>query len=367
MVAVEFSGITREYAWDRIESGSSFRRVVGVPQGDIRQLAHREVRRCLRAVFDEIRPSVVAVNGWSAPDALAVLGWASERQVPVVMMSDTTSWDFRRSLVKEWVKRRLVGQAQAGLVGGAAHAAYIQKLGMPASSVFTGYDVVDNEHFLRMADHSRSCGRPQHLPKRPYFLASSRFIPKKNLARLLEGFAVYRRTIGDQAWELVLLGDGGLRPELERQRDLLGLRSDVRMPGFKQYGDLIDFYAWAGAFVHASTTEQWGLVVNEAMASGLPVLVSERCGCALDLVQHGVNGFTFDPYDVGALGRLLCEISSDTCDRAAMGRESQTAISRWTPEAFAFNLERAAETALRAPRTRAGLADRALRWAVALR
>jgi 1,2-diacylglycerol 3-alpha-glucosyltransferase len=54
----------------------------------------------------------------------------------------------------------------------------------------------------------------------------------------------------------------------------------------------------ASAFIQASTTEQWGLVVNEAMASGLPVLVSERCGCAPDLVKNGVNGYTFDPYDI---------------------------------------------------------------------
>ena len=81
------------------------------------------------------------------------------------------------------------------------------------------------------------------------------------------------------------------------------------MPGFKQYDELPIYYGLAGAFIHASTTEQWGLVVNEAMAAGLPVIVSERCGCAPDLVENGRNGFTFDPYDVDALTHLMLKMA----------------------------------------------------------
>src|SRR5207244_4064698 len=103
----------------------------------------------------------------------------------------------------------------------------------------------------------------------------------KNLPRLLEAFAGYRRLAGDAAWELVLLGDGPLRPELVALLKDLELDGHVLLPGFKQYDELPAYYGLAGAFIHASTTEQWGLVVNEAMASGLPVLVSDRCGCAL--------------------------------------------------------------------------------------
>ncbi len=65
------------------------------------------------------------------------------------------------------------------------------------------------------------------------------------------------------------------------------------LPGFKPYDELPVYYALANAFVHASTSEQWGLVVNEAIATGLPVIVSNRCGCAPELVNG--NGFTFDP------------------------------------------------------------------------
>ena len=136
---------------------------------------------------------------------------------------------------------------------------------------------------------------------------------------MLEAYALYRARTADDHWRLVITGDGKLRPSLMRRIDELGMAGDVLLPGFKQYDELPIYYGLASAFVHASTTEQWGLVVNEAMAAGLPVLVSNRCGCAPDLVQDGVNGFTFDPYDVDRLAELMLKVSSGECDRDGHG------------------------------------------------
>jgi 1,2-diacylglycerol 3-alpha-glucosyltransferase len=107
----------------------------------------------------------------------------------------------------------------------------------------------------------------------------------------------------------VLLGDGPLKETLFHQVARMGLTDRVRFPGFKQYDELPIFYGLASAFIHASSSEQWGLVVNEAMASRLPVLVSERCGCAPDLVQNGVNGFTFDPFDIKNITDRMLQLS----------------------------------------------------------
>jgi glycosyltransferase involved in cell wall biosynthesis len=110
----------------------------------------------------------------------------------------------------------------------------------------------------------------------------------------------------------------------------------VYLPGFRQIGELPRFYAHAGAFVHASTTEQWGLVVNEAMASGLPVLVSNLCGCAPELVVEGINGFTFDPRDVDELARGMRRIASmDESERAGLASAGQRRVSAWGLERFA--------------------------------
>jgi glycosyltransferase involved in cell wall biosynthesis len=247
---------------------------------------------------------------------------------------------------------------QAGLVGGTSHAEYLAELGLPRERIFLGWDVVDNEHFRAGADAARAAPHPAGLPA-DYFLASSRLIPRKNLLTLLDAYAAYRAQAGPGAWALVILGDGMQRGELERHRDRLGLAGDVRMPGFKPYGELPTYYAFAGAFILPSETEQWGLVVNEAMAAGVPVIVSDRCGCARHLVENGRNGFTFPPGDAEQLTRLLRHVAGD-CDRAALGRRSREIIADWSPARFADGLGRAVEAAGTAPVPRPRLAD----WAI---
>jgi glycosyltransferase involved in cell wall biosynthesis len=237
-------------------------------------------------------------------------------------------------------------------------------LGMKADRIFPGYDAVDNGHFAAGAKSIRSDpgARARFGLPDQYFLASNRFIPKKNLPGLLRGFAHYRKTTNRLPWDLVLLGDGPLRGEVEQLIHELHLTGAVHLPGFKQYCDLPAYYGLASAFVHASTTEQWGLVVNEAMAAGLPVIIADRCGCAPDLVQEGVNGFTFDPNDSSALAKFMLKISSGEVDLAAFGTASQRIIASWGPDTFAANFWRSAETAITTPAVPSRLVDRALLW-----
>jgi glycosyltransferase involved in cell wall biosynthesis len=163
----------------------------------------------------------------------------------------------------------------------------------------------------------------------------------------------------------VLIGDGALRPRIEAEVQALGLDDVIHMPGFKQNHELPAWYGLADAFVHASTTEQWGLVVNEAMASGLPVLVSNRCGCAPDLVQDGGNGFTFDPGDVEELAGLMQRVAAMSDERRrAMGRASERIIADWGPERFADGLMQAVQVALSRPPPKASWLDRSLLWAL---
>jgi glycosyltransferase involved in cell wall biosynthesis len=325
---------------------------------------------------------VVAIPGWSFRGVLVVLQWCLKHRIPVVVMSESTVWDEPRMAWKEAVKRRMVALSSAALVGGKPHKDYMVKLGMPAERVFLGYDAVDNGYFSAKAEEVRSAkcevrskfGLPEN-----YFLASARFIEKKNLARLIEAYGLYRKKAqklkteilkaGDgnrksEIWDLVLLGDGALRESLCALRSALGLDACVHLPGFKQYPDLPAYYGLAKAFIHASTKEPWGLVVNEAMASGLPVLVSNRCGCAADLVQEGVNGFTFDPYNIGQLADLMLKISAFNFPLSAFGSESQRIISQWGPDRFAQGLEAAAKCALQVGPKQAGLFDKLLLWAL---
>jgi glycosyltransferase involved in cell wall biosynthesis len=230
---------------------------------------------------------------------------------------------------------------------------------------------VDNEHFARRASVVRGLAQEAKanysLPQY-FFLASARLIEEKNLSRLVEAYARYRTLVpkaenGEpqmQIWDLVLLGDGPLRPALESQRSGLKLDGHLHLPGFKQYDELPNYYALARAFILPSIFEPWGLVVNEAMASGLPVLVSSHCGCAAELVREGRNGFTFDPRDVGALAQLMVKTSAPNFPLAEFGLASRAIVGNWGPERFAQGLNAAAMRAIAAGPLRPSLLQRLL-------
>ncbi len=244
---------------------------------------------------------------------------------------------------------------------------------MPPERVFTGYDVVDNEYFRQKAEEVRSQRsevRQKYALPENYFLASARFVEKKNLSKLIEAYAEYSRgseirsqksevSNNKAPWDLVVLGDGPVKADLCRLISDLRLNEHMHLPGFEPYDELPVYYALANAFVHASTTEQWGLVVNEAIASGLPVIVSDRCGCVPELING--NGFTFDPTNEHELTARLLEVASlSDEERKRLGDNSYRIAANFAPERFGEGLERAASAAMGIPQKRFGVIDRAL-------
>ena len=357
VVAIETSGADNTYAWDVITGTDGFERVTLFENADAHKQPTHKIARRMIVALEKIRPQVVVVPGWADSAALAALQWCGRHQIPTIIMSESTAWDETRCAWREAVKGRIVRLGSAALVGGTPHKDYLKQLGMPAERVFLGYDAVDNRHFADKVAEVRSqkseVEKKYELPEN-YFLASARFIEKKNLTHLIEAYARYRQLAqkteagnqNSEMWHLVLLGDGPLRPDLCRLISGLRLQDSIHLPGFKQYPDLPAYYGCAQAFIHASTTEQWGLVVNEAMASCLPVLVSTRCGCAQDLVLDGVNGFTFDPCDVEQLTQLMLRISDFRFPISEFGTASARIIANWGPERFAQGLTAAVEKAV---------------------
>jgi glycosyltransferase involved in cell wall biosynthesis len=373
--AIEACGMDDIYGWEKVTGKESFTRITLTDRQIQLSDWNLDLCRQMRRALKQINPQAVVIPGWSFGDALSGLAWCIETRTPAVVMSESAEGDERRTEWKEWVKRRIARICSAALVGGTPHEDYMKKLGMPPERIFRGYDAVDNNYFAdgaaelrsRRAEISAKHGLPAN-----YFLASARFVEKKNLPRLIQAYSLYRKKsqAGDPVagqrprvpapWDLVIVGDGPLKPELCGLISELGLQDCVLLPGFKQYGELPVYYAFAGAFVHASTTEQWGLVVNEAMASGLPVLVSNRCGCATDLVREGRNGFTFDPSNVEELSQLMLRVSAVDFSLAAFGAASARIIADWGPERFASGLKAAAETVIGAARLKPTLLERAV-------
>jgi 1,2-diacylglycerol 3-alpha-glucosyltransferase len=359
-------------SWGAADSPAGYRKVSLFSEATDQYPVKAQLRRTFWSALEQANPDVVAINGWNNFGSLPAANCCVRRGMPMVVMSESARQDEPRTWWKEMIKRRVVGLYSTALVGGQRHGEYLVELGMPRERIFTGYDVVDNAYFAQRAVEIRNSKfeirKKYGLPEN-YFLASARFVEKKNLPGLIRAYEEYRQRseVGRQSsevgkgsapWDLVILGDGPLREALNSQLSTLNLHTKVHLPGFKPYDELPVYYALAKAFVHASTTEQWGLVVNEAVTSGLPVIVSERCGCVPELVRG--NGFTFDPIDERELPSRLLQIASLSDDeRRSLGDASYRIAENFAPKHFGEGLEQAAKLALTHPR-KASLLGRAL-------
>ena len=350
LIAYEVAGTERTYPWSRSRGEEPFDWVTFFPD---RILETIDPETCRKAMFDAIeqdQPDALGVVGYARPESMTAARWAARRGRPAILMSESQEIDRPRVWWKEMVKRRRVRLFRAAVVGGTSHRDYLIRLGMHPGQITLGYNAVDNAYFAESSGRWRDDpGGRIGLPTHPYFLSVCRFVPEKNLVRLVEAFARYRRGARDhQPWDLVLCGDGPGRNEVDAAVAASGVSEAVHRPGFLQVDELPRWYARAGAFVLPSLLEPWGLVGNEAAASGLPLIISESAGCAATLVPDppGTTGLRFNPGDVEGLAESLSAIASSTPETlAAMGRRAAEVVSCWGPERFAEGVVEALELA----------------------
>ena len=320
--------------------------------------------------LDAIAPDVLVVMGWGYHSVREAALWALKNKIPVVTMSDSQLEGQPRSLLRDFLKRGLIGSYDAVLCAGTRAQRYMEYFGKSPECLFSGMDVVDNSHFAGALDAAvaeRLAFSQQHqLPQR-YILSVNRFVAQKNLSGLLRAFAHYVAQGQAGALNLVIAGDGLLRNELIDLIDELGLQEVVFLIGKVAYADLPMLYASAEAFVITSNShaETWGLTVNEAMAAGLPVFVSSSCGSCEDLVEDGINGRVFDANNTEALALHFDAIGRGRYPLAAMGESSQRIIQQWGLERHAQNFWKAVSYAAarsRAPSMLSRVALRLVNW-----
>jgi len=295
------------------------------------------VSEALERILERLRPSVLAISGYAHPAMRRAAAWARRCGAKTILISDSQARDLPRRVWKERLKRLFVSRHfDAAFVSGASAASYVESLGIPAHRIWRGYDVVDNAHFAEGARRARGEGATLRqslgLPSR-YLLYVGRFAPEKNLPRLIEAFERASRDRAFDGWSLVLVGGGPLEPELRRRAAPLGGR--ICFVPFQQMEELPAYYALAEALVLPSLVEPWGLVVNEGMAAGLPVVISSQCGCAAELVFPSLNGLIVDEADVAGMAGALVEISRDEARRRLWGERSSRLVATFSLEAWA--------------------------------
>jgi len=328
VAAIEFASGQQMYGWQSEASSEviTLDRAVHERGGSFRNALR------LWSVLNNVEPSCLFIPGYREPLAILAAFWGKVHGCINVLMLDSTAIDFVRFTWREKIKTWMAkGLFQKAFVSGKRSAFYLQSLSGRMLPFEEGYDVVDNAFFASRVAEIRSNATSEALNS---FLFVGRLAEVKNLPLLLDAYRSYKQDGGHRNLEIV--GHGPLEHSLKASVQRAGLEDSIQFFGFQSYDSLPAWYARTACLILPSVSEPWGLVVNEAMASGLPVIVSDRCGCADDLVEDGLNGYIFSAKDADSLTKCMVTFDAlSEADRRAMGRRSQEIIARFSPETWA--------------------------------
>jgi glycosyltransferase involved in cell wall biosynthesis len=338
--AIEFSSMDHTNLWSADNSYKT-NVVTLFSEEPITKIPSILIKKKLFKVLNDLNPEVVILSGWDSIPALFALLWALKNNIPTVIISESQEFDFKRNVIKELAKRIILKLIDSAFVGGVNQSDYLIKLGFKKERIFLGCDVVDNDFFFQSneADNKKIASQ---LP-RCFFMTSCRFVEKKNLFYLIKVFEKFQRKI--EGWSLVLVGDGPLKEDLIGLSNQLNISEKIVFTGYQEYESIRSIYKSASCFVLPSITEQWGLVINEALASGIPVLCSERAGCAPNLIENNEVGYTFDPFSEDDLEEKMYQIVEDL-KFSNFKSKTNLIISQWGKNKYSNNILKAAEQAI---------------------
>lgn len=289
----------------------------------------------------------IVLGGYDQPLFFPALLCCRFANIDALLWVESTSKDERSgSWLYEKLKRLMVRNCSAFLVPGKASFEYVRALGAPPDKIFTIPNAVDNEYYhkelLRLIHVKEKIKRERGYPE-TIFLFSGRFIHRKGIQFLL---AAFRKLQGEREnIGLLLIGDGQERRQCEYYCKSHGIKN-VFFEGFINQEDLPTYYTAGDIFVLPSLTDQWGLVINEAMTFGLPIISTDVVGATRDLVQDGVNGFVVESGNSEELYRAMKQLLDYPQLREKMGKESLKIIRNYSPEIWAENFVFAIEKTL---------------------
>ena len=291
VLAVEVASASDAYAWEPSGAVAGATKVTLFPGRNYDAVGL--FARFWRQWLTLRRCQIVCIGiSYHNPDVI-VLAWLLRLTgTRVILMSESKFDDLPRRGWFEVFKTLLMLPANAMIVGGLRHITYYRSLGFARRTVLPGYDGVSVARIRsELAAHQ---GEPVAFDQRA-FLFIGRFVPKKNLAELLDGYALYAKAAGAAARRLVLVGSGPEEEALRARCQRLDIAGLVDFPGFLGPEGVAGELSRALALVLISRVEQWGLVVNEALAAGLPVIASPAVGACDALVRNTVNGYLVEP------------------------------------------------------------------------
>lgn len=272
------------------------------------------------------KPHGVFMAGWIDPGYLQVARSLRAQGVPVVAGLDT-QWkgSLRQRVGCLTAPRHLHSAIDILWATGERQAQFARGLGYRGDKCWYGLYCCDWEKF--------AC-QPflEEASQQQAFLYVGRYVEEKGLAELIKAYAKYRATV-ESPWNLICAGAGALKPLLTNQEGITdsGFSQPDALPALMRDK--------ASAFILPSRKEPWGVVLQEAAASGLPLIASDACGAAVHLLQDGYNGFLFEAGNADHLAQCMVRLhKANLAQRVEMGQRSYELSKQFTPQRWADTL-----------------------------
>jgi glycosyltransferase involved in cell wall biosynthesis len=282
------------------------------------------------------RADIIVLAGYHKIEYWAQLVAARLGNKKVMVFCEATYLDRPRQSLKDRLKRLFFRNCDGFLCYGQRSKQYLIDLGAPEKKIYVGCHAASTSIDYGAAEALVRRGALLAAGPDPTILYVGRFAPEKNIRTLLDAFA--RLAAANPAVKLRLVGDGPERQSLQTAVSDLGLLEAVSFVGSLSGPLLFDEYSKAAVLVLPSSSEAWGLVVNEALSYGCPVVVSDNCGCVPELVVEGVTGFSFAPFDVENLEEKLYLALSPQFQRLEVARACVQLMSDFTAKNAAISI-----------------------------
>lgn len=277
------------------------------------------------------------IHGYESLTNLYAIDVANRYNVPIVFRGEAmpSTVDSR---AKQFVIGQIFDRIDAFASIGTRNRRLYESFGIPDDCIFHAPYSVNNEFFQRRREELPPASELRHeesIPvDRPVVLFVGKFLKRKRPRLLLDAF-IKATDLGEAT--LIYVGEGELRPEIERRAEDHGRTDDVNFEGFVNQSELPRYYELADIFVLPSVRENWGLVINEAMNFELPIITTDAVGASEDLVQED-NGAVVKPDSIKSLIQPMSDFLKDGNKATAAGRNSIERISKWDIEATASGI-----------------------------
>lgn len=326
---IEIAGKGSPYAFAGKSNNEKLNWHILFPDDKMEDIKSSSIQKKLYALLDKINPDVIIAGAIAFPSGALSVSWANRHKKKVICFDDAKIDSVQRSGIVNYIKQQIYNGVYAMLYPSQDWDATGRFWHFNKEQLFYGIDVVDNSFW---SDYAAIY---QNKSNTKSFLAVGRMIPVKNFLYVIESYKKYHDIYKESSHHIVFVGEGPERIKIQQYIDQYNLKGYVDLLPFKNQKELREIYHNSQAFILSSIKETWGLVINEAMACGLPIIASKECGATNTLVRDKINGYVFSPEKLEELYSCLCLFHNLTeNEKREMGKASLNIIQDWDLSRF---------------------------------